>query len=305
MPPPRSEGSEILVFRTIANIWWADAPGGDSVDASVEPLTRGAQSIEGLALSDDGRWMAFDSDRSGNQDLYRMPIDGGEPERVTTNPADDFMPHWSPDGSTLAFYEFGADGIRRLRTIAASGGEAAPVVVTPEVQRFPAWSPDGRSLAFFSEGPGSDGVFRVSRTEDGSWGPAVQRTRDGGREMRWSPDGREILYIRPDGIWVVGADGSGRRQVLRIGPSSVPTHGHAEWRKDGREIFFKRFDETGRTSFWSVPSTGGEPKMLLRLDSTIQSQRPEFATDGRRFYFTVTERLSDIWMMELGRVGSP
>jgi len=40
---------------------------------------------------------------------------------------------------------------------------------------------------------------------------------------------------------------------------------------------------------------------VARSDPGIQSRRPELATDGRRLYFTVTERLSDIWTMELTR----
>lgn len=287
------------VFRTIANVWWAALPGRNTREAPAAPLTRGTQSIEGLALSSDGKWIAFDSDRHGNQDIYRMPVGGGEPVQVTSDPADEFMPHWSPDAGEIAYYRFTSDGVRRLETVPAAGGTPAPVVSLPRVQRFPAWSPDGRSLAFHSTGSGSDGLFRVSRDAEGQWGPARRLTSDSGREARWSPDGREVLYIRSDGLWTVGADGTGRRQVLRLGPSSMPTHGHAEWSRDGREIFFKRFDQSGRTSFWSVPAGGGTPRELLRLDPGLQSHRPEFATDGRRFYFTVTERLSDIWIMEL------
>jgi hypothetical protein len=62
---------------------------------------------------------------------------------------------------------------------------------------------------------------------------------------------------------------------------------------------FKRYDGEGRTSFWSVPAAGGEARILVRLDRELRSHRPEFATDGRRFFFTVTERVSDIWTMEL------
>jgi hypothetical protein len=68
----------------------------------------------------------------------------------------------------------------------------------------------------------------------------------------------------------------------------------------GAQIFYKRYDGEGRTTFWSGPATGRHsacgrtpgPRAALR-------NRPEFATDGRRFFFTVTERMSDIWSMEL------
>lgn len=45
---------------------------------------------------------------------------------------------------------------------------------------------------------------------------------------------------------------------------------------------------------------GGIPRLLVRFDDpTRPSSRAEFATDGKRFYFTVQERESDIWRMEL------
>jgi hypothetical protein len=44
---------------------------------------------------------------------------------------------------------------------------------------------------------------------------------------------------------------------------------------------------------------GGDARLVVRLDRELRSQRPEFATDGRRFFFTVTERVSDIWTMDL------
>ena len=45
-----------------------------------------------MGLSRDGRWLYYDSDLSGNSDLYRMALPGGAPERLTTDPADDFFP---------------------------------------------------------------------------------------------------------------------------------------------------------------------------------------------------------------------
>ena len=75
--------------------------------------------------------------------------------------------------------------------------------------------------------------------------------------------------------------------------------GNAEWGPDGSTIFFKRYDGEGRTSFWSVPAAGGEARVVVRLDRDLRSHRPEFATDGRRFFFTVTERVSDIWTTDL------
>jgi hypothetical protein len=75
------------------------------------------------------------------------------------------------------------------------------------------------------------------------------------------------------------------------------------WSSDGRTIYYKALDAVGRASIWSIPSEGGEPTLLVRFDDPTQpSPRAEFATDGKRFYFTIPERESDIWQMEVKSV---
>ena len=54
------------VFRVVANVWSVTAPpNGERATGEATPVTRGTQSVEGLALSADGKWLAFDSDRNG------------------------------------------------------------------------------------------------------------------------------------------------------------------------------------------------------------------------------------------------
>ena len=62
-----------------------------------------------LALSPDGRWIAFSQTcydkkkNSGNSDLWIMPAGGGEPRQLTLHPQYDGAPQWLPDGSALSF----------------------------------------------------------------------------------------------------------------------------------------------------------------------------------------------------------
>ena len=70
----------------------------------------------------------------------------------------------------------------------------------------------------------------------------------------------------------------------------------AQWAPDGRTIYYKALDAEGRTSFWSIAAEGGDPRLLVRFEDPLRpSPRAEFATDGRRLYFTVSERESDVW----------
>ena len=67
------------------------------------PITSNVADDVDPAWSPDGEWIAFASTRSGDFDIYRMKLDGSEPEQLTDGPAVDHDPAWSPDGRGIAF----------------------------------------------------------------------------------------------------------------------------------------------------------------------------------------------------------
>ena len=299
-----SHDGKVLVyadFSDYANIWSLPVPSGGTVSATAAvPLTIGHQSIEGMAVSPDGRWLAFDSDRGGHQAIYRIPLSGGDPELLSVDSGDNFMPSWSPDGRELAYYGFRA-GRRRLYVMPVDGGSPAPVSRDSGNQRYPGWAPDGRHLVFHSDRTGRFELYVVARDIAGRWSAPRQLTTDGGQEGRWSPDGESIAYVRNTGLWVISAGGGKPRLLVDAGdPPARPDPLLAQWSPDGRTIYYKALDAQGGASLWAIPATGGEPRELVRFDDPARtSSRPEFATDGKRFYFTASERESDIWRMEL------
>lgn len=71
------------------------------------------------------------------------------------------------------------------------------------------------------------------------------------------------------------------------------------WSSDGQTIYYKPVGPEG-SSIWSVPAAGGEATLLVRFDDPERrSIRPEWAVGAGRFFFTLTERESDIWVMDL------
>jgi len=159
--------------------------------------------------TDEGTWMDVDVSPDGRQlvfsllgDLYRMPIDGGAATRITSGPAWEVQPRWSPDGSRIAFTSDRGGG-NNLWTVDANGGD--PVQVTKEDFRLlnnPAWTPDGRFIIgrkhFTSErslGAGELWMYHAS----GAGGGGLQLTekkndqQDLG-EPAVSPDGRYVYY---------------------------------------------------------------------------------------------------------------
>jgi hypothetical protein len=100
---PAGDQLAYAVFASTSNIWAIDLPAQGTVSAAdARPFTQGTQVIEGMALSPDGRWLAFDSDRNGNEDVYKVPVAGGETVQLTSDPDDDFVSTWSGDGRELA-----------------------------------------------------------------------------------------------------------------------------------------------------------------------------------------------------------
>jgi len=59
-------------------------------------------------------------------------------------------------------------------------------------------------------------------------------------------------------------------------------------------------NRAGGASFWAIPVMGGHPRLPVRfVDPAKPSHRSAWATDGRRFYFTINDRQSDIYVAEL------
>ncbi|MEO0096111.1 MAG: DPP IV N-terminal domain-containing protein, partial [candidate division WOR-3 bacterium] len=72
------------------------------------------------AISPDGKFIAFESVRERNRDIYIMEIESRKLTRLTEHPADDYSPTWSPDGKRIAFIS-DRDGHSHIYVINADG----------------------------------------------------------------------------------------------------------------------------------------------------------------------------------------
>jgi Tol biopolymer transport system component/tRNA A-37 threonylcarbamoyl transferase component Bud32 len=288
-------------FTFTGNVWTLDVPRGGPVSLTdARPLTEGTQVIEGMTLSPDGRWLAFDSDRTGNQDVYKVSLEGGDPVRLTSAPEDEFVSTWSADGREIAGHSY-RGGDRWVRLLPADGGEPREIGRSPPNQRSPGLAPDGRGLVFTSDATGELQLYVVSRANNAAWGVPRQLTSRGGWAGRWAPDGHAIAYCRQDGVWLISPRGGTPSLLVKADEAAgLPAPELALWSPDSRTIYYKAFDAFGHSSLWSIPAGGGTPSLLVRFDDPSRpSSRPEFATDGKRLFFTVGARQSDIWVMEL------
>ena len=293
------------VFTQSSNVWAVPIPSGAAIGTTgATPITSGSQTIEAMEVSPDGKWLAFDSDGAGGEDIYRLPLGGGEVERIVESPTDDHRPTWAPDGQSILFYAF-VDGARRAFVAPADGGEPRMLQAGGrDEQHTPVWSPDMRHVLFHRAVSGVDQIFELTRAADSTWGVARQLTKRGGFGGRWSRDGRYLAYVAPPRqvrIMGPGDDGEATSRILYGANDTTSARPVAiRWSPDGRTVYMKTFDARGQAALWALGVDGGAPRLLVRFDEPLRpTRRPEFAADTRRLYFTLAQSESDVWVLEV------
>jgi TolB protein len=141
------------------------------------------------AWSPDGRYLAFESDRDHNREIYILDLEAGldPPIRLTAHTATDTAPRWSPDGQSILFVSNRSHDDEIY--LAAFDGQPARTIRNltnrPGSERNPLWSPDGRQIAFESYGQGSDGIFIMK--SDGTEQTQITFSSRGDRQIAWRP----------------------------------------------------------------------------------------------------------------------
>jgi TolB protein len=105
-------------------------------------------------------WIAFESNRDGNNEIYRMRPDGSQQQRLTNDPGYDTNPQWSPDGQWIIFESYG-DRKGEIYRMRANGTERQNLTNNPGNDTNPQWSPDGQWIAFELERDGSYRFYRM------------------------------------------------------------------------------------------------------------------------------------------------
>ncbi|HEX3262862.1 MAG TPA: protein kinase, partial [Solirubrobacterales bacterium] len=285
-----------------SNAWSLPIPAHATASApAATRLTHGSQFVEAVEFSWDGRWLYYDSDLSGNMDLYRMALPAGAPERLTTDSSDDFWPSPSPDGREVAFHSW-RGGSRDIWVMPLDGGPVQRVTSSPAQEALARWSPEGNRLAYciFT----GRGGIRTVRRVNGVWQQPVERL-DRGFFPRWSPDGRTLSFssaLVNGSLWTMPADSGAPRLIAdTTGPQAllgdVPW-----WGEDGHAIYTRSSDAEGRTSFWSIPLDGGSPRRLFSFDvNGIAPSRGGWGFHRNQVVYAAPEARSDIYVLEVNR----
>jgi Tol biopolymer transport system component len=204
---------------------------------------------------------------------------------------------WSPDGQTIAFQTYS-----RLLFVNADGSGQRNVTREWGFNARPIWSPDARRIAFEKVwgGQHSDiyvmnadrsGVRRFTRNNESlwpSWSPnskkiAFLRVHVGSRP------GRKPHYVWTFEVWVMNADGSGKRRLARGVPSA--------WSPDGQRIAFTG-GPNGEPGMYVVNADGTGQRRL----NTVNFGSATWSPDGQKILFVrarpaTRARVNDIYVM--------
>lgn len=129
------------------------------VEGGVErQVTEGFDHCDGPDYSDDGKWLWFNGEVDGRVDLWRVPAEGGSPERMTDDALVNWFPHPRPGHSEVLYlaYPEGTEGHPRDRDVALRLLDVFDGSVRTLVELWggqgtinvPCWSPDGAAFAF-------------------------------------------------------------------------------------------------------------------------------------------------------------
>jgi len=148
--------------------------------------------------SPDGRRLVFSSNRSGVYDLYlKSMTSAGSEELLLATPQNKSVTDWSRDGRFMLFRSVDPELSHDLWALPLDGDKRPfPVVRTRFVEPYGQFSPDGRRVAYQSNESGRAEVYVQPFPGPGA---KIQISTNGGTQMRWRRDGKELFYLALDG----------------------------------------------------------------------------------------------------------
>ena len=250
-------------------------------------------------FSPDGGMLAFIRVRDVlSADVYVVPVQGGEPRKVTALEA--IIPglDWMADGKQIVFAALAREnGNYTLWRTGLAGDKAERLTHLGAAELgWPTVSRHGDRLAFVQSVQNSNiWVFRLTSSRQPS-GPPIKlisstRTESGPQH---SPDGKRIAFVSNRSgsmqIWMTGEDGLNPLQLTSMKASDTGT---PNWSPDGRQIAFDS-TATGIEGVYLISADGGVPQPLV-VDSFVNDE-PSFSHDGRWVYFTSDRSgTAEIW----------
>ncbi len=245
-------------------------------------------SADCCTYSNDGQWMAYVT--FPEQSLWRSKADGTERRQLTWPPMNAQNPHWSPDGSEIAFTASLAGKPSKTFIIASEGGKAHELTQSDCPELDANWSPDGGRLIYGTpsgdSGPPCQVILSIFDVKTRVSAPVPKS--EGLWSPHWSPDGKRIVALNANmHALMLGEAAHGEwSELVR---SSAGVVAFPQWSTDGSLIYY--FDyfrnacysvrvkdhtiekvadlsgtrRTGAWGFWAAVAPDGSPLILSNL----------------------------------------
>lgn len=233
--------------------------------------------------SDDGTQLAFQSNRTGDYEIWRMDVSfEGAPSNLvnlTNDSGPDRQPAWSPDGIEIAFYT-DRTGNAEVYTMDADNGQNQLSITNlggGSDETSPTWAPSMQWVAYiYANGP-------ALRTVDIATGVHVDVIADATVSGApfwspdWSPGGTEIAYSASGGatddVWATDPAGTARRNITNLATTEAD---QPSWSPDGTMIVFQH--GTGTDAEIAIMNSDGTGSGLgILTDTTYEAADPDWS----------------------------
>jgi Tol biopolymer transport system component len=291
---PSADGRlAFTVLQLNADLWRLPVdPATGRPRGAPEPVVATTREDSRGAWSPDSRFVAFNSDRAGDMNIWIHSLADGTDRQITRGPGGDYQPRWSPDGRRLAFFS-ARGGNADIWVVELADGRLTQLTTSPWLDINPSFSPDGGRIAFQSDRQGRMEVWVMNA--DGTGQRQLSTVGSGGHFEVWAADGRSLLF-RPTS----GGMSAARLTVAdgRLAPVGVRGGSHMSF-APGEALVA---DVIEHRQVWVSP-VGGAPYMVFAFeDPDIRIDYPVWSPDGRWLLF---DRLKpeggDIWLLEQSR----
>jgi Tol biopolymer transport system component/C-terminal processing protease CtpA/Prc len=317
---PSPDGQTIaLMAKGMSGVqWWRNGHAHiDEAELWLKPVAQTADKAGGYRRllgpdakhlwpmwSPDGAALYYMSDRSGSENLWRLPVSGGQPVQVTHfTDGRVLWPSIAKDGSAIVFErDFGVWKLDlksghavqvpiTLRGAPASAGERH---LTETSFQQMALSPDGKKVAVIAHGE----VFAVP-AKDG--GPAERITDSGGIQtgLAWAPDSRRLAYVAQRGLAsrLMAYDFQARRE--RALTSGEAFDAAPSWSPDGKQLAYVRNLKELHVITFGEGAAGKDVSVFTGAIGRFGVSPPAWSPDGKWLAFPVTDAKSfrNVWVI--------
>jgi Tol biopolymer transport system component len=258
----------------------------------------------------DGTQVAYESNQTGNWDIWVTQVSGGRAVNLTEDYAGaDRFPSFSPDGTQIAFFSDREGG--GYFVMSALGGRARKVAAAPpgyfRRDGPPQWSADGRQLAYVTWSGMSFTEWHFETVSVGG-GASKRQALAGpdapkGWHLSWSPDGRHLAYstafdeasLKAQICVIRLSDGKAfpvtEDDTRNLSPTFSP---------DGRSLFFVS-NRGGSMDLWQrkLAADGTPTGTAQRLTTGLEMVYARFSPDGRRLAYAKGGTMGDVWRVPI------